>query len=146
MGWRSYLMALCLIGIMGVGIYAVYHYYGTIFSKTVDGRVVRLKASSGGADSYVIAVRNSNGNIFTSTAQSPRWALVKPGECAEVRFLPYPPWRVNRIGIYASALLIKMRDCRESDGPWPLKIRTNKEFIGSEESEGFEEGSSQEKL
>ena len=139
MRWKLYLMSLFLLMLIALGAYGVFHYYGTIFSKTVDGRVVRLKPVPNENESYVIAVRDLHGNIFTSIADGPRWALVKPGECAEVRFLPYPPWHVDRIGTYASSLLIKMRECRESDGPWPLELKTQKNIapLPSEESENL---------
>ena len=124
MRWKIYLMSFILVLLLLAASYGVFLYYGTIFSKNVDGRVIDLKEVVGENMSYVIAVRDKHGNIFTGPAMGPRWSLVKPGQCAEIRFLPYPPWQVERIGTYASTLLLKMRDCKSSDGPWPFTLKT----------------------
>lgn len=119
---------LILISLLGFGaiIFVLVTWYPYIFSKTVDGEVYgveRVEAplavvTTEGAKpasqvfSYAVAVKDSKtGEIFTASSEDRRWAVVQKGQCAEVKFLPYPPWSLTRSGAFFGARLIRLYDC-----------------------------------
>lgn len=114
-----------LVAICGV-VFILVNWYPYIFSKQVDGEVYgveRVEAplavvTTEGAKpstqifSFAVAVKDSKtGEIFTASSEDRRWAVVQKGQCAEVKFLPYPPWSLSRSGAYFGARLIRLYDC-----------------------------------
>lgn len=118
------------ISVSAVGVavlaFVLVNWYPYIFSVKIDGEIYgveRVEAplavlTTQGANpapqvfSYAVAVRdNKTGEIFTASSEDRRWAVVQKGQCAEVKFLPYPPWSLTRSGSYFGARLIRLYDC-----------------------------------
>ena len=124
-------MKKALIGLLGVGflclvVFVLVNWYPYIFAKQVDGEVYGVErgeaplavVTTDGAKpanqvfSFAVAVKDSKtGEIFTASSEDRRWAVVQKGQCAEVKFLPYPPWSLSRSGAYFGARLIRLYDC-----------------------------------
>lgn len=101
-------------------------YFPFVFSRTVVGEVSGvervLEASpiltAGSAPppsqvfSFAVAIREEKSNeIVTASSEDRQWAVVNPGQCAEAKFFPYPPWHLEKSGTYHSARLIRLFDC-----------------------------------
>jgi hypothetical protein len=120
----AYLL-LSLVGIAVLGFILV-NWYPYIFASKVDGviyGVERVEAPmafistdntkpANQVFSFAVAVKDSkSGEIFTASSEDRRWAVVQKGQCAEVKFLPYPPWSLSRSGAYFGARLIRLYEC-----------------------------------
>lgn len=107
-------------------VFVLVNWYPYIFAKKVDGEVYGVERvevplaviSADGAKpssqvfSFAVAVKDAKtGEIFTASSEDRRWAVVQKGQCAEVKFLPYPPWSLSRSGAYFGARLIRLYDC-----------------------------------
>jgi hypothetical protein len=112
--------------VLGIIVFVLVNWYSYIFSVKVDGEIYgveRVEAPlavlttegtkpASQVFSYAVAVRDSKtGEIFTASSEDRRWAVVQKGQCAEVKFLPYPPWSLTRAGSYFGARLIRLYDC-----------------------------------
>lgn len=117
----SILSVLVLSGIT----FLVIHFYSYIFAKTVSGEVLRVEhvTSADGIIasrntpnaqlfSFAIAIRDSSGEIHTSSSEDRQWAVVTPGQCAEARFFPYPPWKLDKARTYFGARLERLYECK----------------------------------
>lgn len=119
---------LILIAILGTGVvlFVLVNWYPYIFAKNVDGviyGVERVEAPmalitsdasrpTSQVFSFAVAVKDSkSGEIFTASSEDRRWAVVSKGQCAEVKFLPYPPWSLSRSGAFFGARLIRLYEC-----------------------------------
>ena len=122
---KAFSVLLALIGIVIVGFVLV-NWYPYIFANKVDGIIYGVERvempmailSVDGARptsqvfSFAVAVKdNKSGEIFTASSEDRRWAVVQKGQCAEVKFLPYPPWSLSRSGAYFGARLIRLYEC-----------------------------------
>jgi hypothetical protein len=118
----SYLLLL-VIFVIAVG-WIVEHNYSLIFSRSVSGEVVDVQHVNSNVAvlnqgteqndalfSFAVAIRDEKGVIFTASSNDRRWAVVKPGFCADVVFYPFPPWDLGNSGTYSNARLLHMRDC-----------------------------------
>ena len=116
-------LLLLVVFVIAVG-WIVEHNYSLIFSRSVSGEVVDVQHvnanvavvnQSGDQNdalfSFAIAIRDEKGVIFTASSNDRRWAVVKPGFCADVVFYPFPPWDLSNGGTYSNARLVHMRDC-----------------------------------
>ncbi|WP_413291367.1 hypothetical protein [Bdellovibrio sp. HCB337] len=107
-------------------VFVLVNWYPYIFSQKVDGEIYGVERvevpmaiiTADGAKpssqvfSYAVAVKDAKtGEIFTASSEDRRWAVVQKGQCAEVKFLPYPPWSLTRSGAYFGARLIRLYDC-----------------------------------
>ncbi|MGZ3803894.1 MAG: hypothetical protein ACXVB4_06780 [Pseudobdellovibrionaceae bacterium] len=116
---------LSMLG-LGVVLFILVNWYPYIFSVSINGEIYgveRVEAPlavlteegtrpAPQVFSYAVAVRDSkSGEIFTASSEDRRWAVVQKGQCAEVKFLPYPPWSLTRFGSYFGARLIRLYDC-----------------------------------
>ncbi len=114
---------LGVVFLVGI-IFVLVEFYPFIFSRHVEGVVVDVqKVEVSGAimtrttgdlnllHSFAVAVRESSGEIVTSSAEDRQWALVKPGQCVEAQFFPYPPWDLQKGGTFHGARLHKLSDC-----------------------------------
>lgn len=116
---------IVIIGLAGAGFVLV-NWYPYIFAKTVDGEVkgvervevpIAVLTTDGSKPnpqvfSFAVAVQDrKSGEIFTASSEDRRWAVVHPGQCAEVKFLPYPFWSLSRSGAYFGARLIRLYEC-----------------------------------
>ncbi len=118
-----------LFSILAVGIlvYILVNWYPYIFAKTIDGviyGVERVEAPlavltadatakpAAQVFSFAVAVKDhTSGEIYTASSEDRRWAVVEKGQCAEVKFLPYPPWSLSRSGAFFGARLIRLYEC-----------------------------------
>lgn len=122
---KALLYLITFLGLFAVAFVLV-TWYPYIFSKTVDGEIYGVERvevplavlTAEGARpaaqvfSYAVAVKDSKtGEIFTASSEDRRWAVVQKGQCAEVKFLPYPPWSLTRSGAFFGARLIRLYDC-----------------------------------
>jgi hypothetical protein len=63
--------------------------------------------------SFSVAIKEPTGEIVTASSEDRQWAVVKPGQCAEAIYYPYPPWELDKSGTYFKARLIKLSDCTQ---------------------------------
>lgn len=104
--------------------FGVVNYYSFIFSRDVVGVVVdverielntaivtRQQGDVPFMHSFAVAVKEASGEIVTSSSEDRQWAVVKPGQCVEARYFPYPPWNLQKSGTYFGARLLKLEDC-----------------------------------
>lgn len=102
-------------------------YYSFIFAKTVKGEVLRIErvntaeaiiatkeVPAAQLFSFAISIRDSKGEIHTSSTEDRQWAVVSPGQCAEARFFPYPPWELSKARTYFGARLERLFDCTKA--------------------------------
>ena len=97
-------------------------YYSYIFAVEVDGTIEAVERvtsptailgeiPSSQVFSFAIAVKNKEGEIFTASSEDRQWAIAKEGQCATVKFFPYPPWEFDKAGTFFGARLLKLKDC-----------------------------------
>lgn len=117
----SVIIVLIVIG------YIVVQNYGYIFSRNVVGTIVKVErvelnvAIMQGTPgqsmapelySFAVAIKDDkSGEIVVGSSEDRRWAVVQTGQCAEARFFPYPPWRLDKSGTYYGAKLVKLSEC-----------------------------------
>jgi hypothetical protein len=124
---RKFSIAFVLVLIVGFGLYTCIAYYGYVFAKTVRGQFIGVERVNDNLAmitgrqvdpvqmfSFAIAIRSSQGDIYTASSEDRQWAVVQKGQCGEAKFYPYPPWDFERSGTYHGARLIKLYDCPES--------------------------------
>lgn len=103
------------------------NYYPYIFARTVEGEVVGVERVAipvammnlpadqrvnSEVFSFAVAIRDKrSGEIVTASSEDRRWAVVEKGKCAEARYFPYPPWRIDKSGTYFNVRLMKLQDC-----------------------------------
>lgn len=116
--WKRWLISFLAFVLLLGGGYVVVVYYSYVFSKSVEGRVVGVKREDRYEESYVVAIRTQDGNIYTTHSEDAQWALVRVGQCAKAKYLPYPPWNFKESGTYFGAKLLNLRECTEEDGTW----------------------------
>lgn len=121
---KSVLVVLFVV----VAGYLVVDYYPYIFAKDVKGTLTAVErlmnpqvaVIQGGTNgelsqqifSFAIGVKDEKtGEIFTASSEDRRWAAAQKDQCAEVRFFPYPPWRIDKSGTFFNARLVKLFDC-----------------------------------
>jgi len=117
----SGLLILC-VALAGA---TVFFFYEFLFAKTIDGKVARVEriqqtgaviAQSGEIPasqlfSFAVAVLDSTGEIHTSSSEDRQWAVVQPGQCAQVKMFPYPPWDLTKGGTFHDARLLRLYEC-----------------------------------
>jgi hypothetical protein len=120
--WKGIFFSFAVLGLaIGIGI-LVYHYYSYIFSRVVDGRVMDVKRINSEVEGFVVSMRSGNSqDILTARTDDPRWALVNPGQCAQAKFFPHPPWNLSDSGTFFRATLLLIKDCG-SDAPPALPV------------------------
>ena len=123
--------------ILGVTLYVFFEFYPYIFSKEITGEVVGVDrlmnpqiAVVTGSDintgqapemnkqifSFSVGIKDTKTNeIHVATTEDRQWAVVKPGQCATVKFYPYPFWKLYKAGTYFNARLIKLFECEKSN-------------------------------
>ncbi len=122
--WKL-LKLLVGLAIVGSLLWIIAVNYSVIFSKTVRGEVTAIERVeipvalvSRGEDisskvfSFAVGIKDEKtGEIFTASSEDRQWAVVRPGQCAEAVYLPYPPWDFRRKGTYYGARLVNLSDC-----------------------------------
>ena len=126
---KAFMSFLVVVIVLGLG-YSVLANYSWLFRKKVIGvvdnvervkiDVALIQQASGAAKteginpdlfSFAVAIKDKTGEIFTASANDRQWAVVKPGQCVEADFYPYPPWEFEKSGTYFNARLLSSRDC-----------------------------------
>ena len=117
--------ALGLVG-LAILVYVFVDFYPYLFSRHVKGVVTAVEKvnvpmtilTNTGANpsaqvfSFAVAVRDEKTKeIVTASSEDRQWAVVKPNQCAEAQFFPYPPWDLQKWGTYYNARLLKLEDC-----------------------------------
>ncbi len=123
---KRYLQVLLVIGIIIILMMGLINFYSIIFSRKVKGVVdsvqkmdlnVALMQTAANENlnpqlfSFAVAIKEASGEIVTASAEDRQWAVVKPGQCAEAVFYPYPPWKLDKANTYFGARLEKLSDC-----------------------------------
>jgi hypothetical protein len=124
----KWLVGVLIIFILSFGFI---EYYSFLFSRTVMGVVIdvqkiemegailsRTTRTEGGdipfMHSFAIAIKESSGEIVTSSSEDRQWAVVKAGHCVEAKYFPYPPWNLSKSGTYYGARLLKLSECAKN--------------------------------
>ena len=122
---RKYLIILMLVAVLGLGGFICTKYYSYVFAKTVHGEILKVErvnqnetivTGSQGVPasqifSFGVSIRDSKGEIHTASSEDRQWSVAQPGQCVEARFLPYPPWDLDKAGTYYNARLVRLSDC-----------------------------------
>lgn len=113
---------------LGLSSYITVRFYSYIFAKTVDGEVIEVdrvnqattilsgntsKIPTEQLVSFAVAIRGENGEIITASSEDRQWSVVQKGQCAEMKFFPYPPWNLDKAGTYFGARLLRLHDCKK---------------------------------
>jgi hypothetical protein len=114
-----------VLSVIGLGA-VLFFWWPYIFSKTVEGEIVKVEKlmdpiavisrdgdPSNKVFSFAVGIKNNDtGEIFTSSTEDRQWAAAQSdGLCAEAKFYPYPPWRLDKAGTYFGARLIRLWEC-----------------------------------
>jgi hypothetical protein len=115
-----------IVALILVTGFVLFSYWPYIFSKNVEGEVIKVEKlmdpvalisrdgdPSNKVFSFAVAIKNeTTGEIFTASTEDRQWAAVQ-GEnlCAHAKFFPYPPWQLDKAGTYFGARLIKLWPC-----------------------------------
>lgn len=122
----KYIKGILISVVVLAALIFYFKYWSFVHSRKVEGVIVKvervqlniaLMQQEPGEKinpqlfSFAVAVKDSSGEIVTSSAEDRQWAVAQPGQCAEARFYPYPPWNLNKAGTYFNARLDKLWDC-----------------------------------
>lgn len=125
---KSVKTILILAILVGLG-WGLVSYYSVIFAKDVTGEVMGVerveipvalvsRANSDITDkvfSFAIGIKDpKTGEIHTASSEDRQWAVVQKGQCAEAKFLPYPPWNFEKKGTFFGARLVRLFECQQS--------------------------------
>lgn len=126
MNLKKLVAAGILFGALGVFCFIGVKYYSFVFSKTIRGEILRVEhidtadAIIGSRAvpnfqlfSFAISLKDEKGEIHTSSTEDRQWAVVSAGQCAEVKFFPYPPWQLDKGRTYFGARLERLFDCNK---------------------------------
>lgn len=127
---KKWMFGLTLLVVVAIGGFVIVEWYSYLFAKTIDGKIESVervtnpsaiiatgqKVPEAQVFSFAVAVRDAIGEIHTASSEDRQWAVARPGQCAEVKMFPYPPWLLERGGTYFGARLLKLSDC---PGPSP---------------------------
>ena len=118
-------LVIVIIAVIG---YTMVSYWPYIFSKNVEGQVIKVEKlmdpialisrdgdPSNKVFSFAVALKNeTTGEIFTASTEDRQWAAVQgEGLCAQAKFFPYPPWKFDKAGTYYGARLLKLWTCSD---------------------------------
>jgi hypothetical protein len=123
---RKWTVLLILVALLGIAAFVCIKFYEFVFAKTISGEIVKVERVNqnqslitGGNRpvpaeqlfSFGVAIRGTGGEIHTASSEDRQWSVAQPGQCAEARFFPYPPWDLQAAGTYHNARLLKLYDC-----------------------------------
>ena len=124
--------------VIGVAATVTVRFYSYLFSKSVEGEVLRVEtvgptetivtnsvaALPKQLFSFAVALRDAKGEIHTGSTEDRQWAVVQVGQCAEAKFLPYPPWVLDKSGTFYGVRLIRLFECKKETQPVPAPVST----------------------
>lgn len=104
-----------------------FKYYSYIFAKNLEGQIQRVErvnqqemVIANGANippsqlySFAISIKDASGEIHTASSEDRQWAVVQPGQCVKAKFLPYPPWNLEKSGTFYGARLLQLSECKK---------------------------------
>jgi hypothetical protein len=120
------LSLLSLFLVLVAAGYVSVRYYSYIFARDVKGKIVAVDNAMQTTTivqglpgeklpsqifSYAVGIQDEKGEIVTASTEDRQWAVAKKGQCAEAKFMPYPPWDLTRAGTYFGARLLKLSEC-----------------------------------
>ncbi len=123
---KKFIKILMVFVVLGVIAWGLVEYYSVIFSKSINGQITAVERvelpvaliSRANSDinekvfSFAIGIKDlKTGEIFTASSEDRQWAVVQKGQCADVVFLPYPPWKFTKKDTYFGARLIRLYEC-----------------------------------
>jgi hypothetical protein len=122
---RKWIALLITVAVLGLAAFVCIKFYEFIFAKTVEGEIVKVERVNqnqaliaGGRSvpaeqlfSFGVAIRGEKGEIHTASSEDRQWSVAQPGQCAQARFFPYPPWDLQAAGTFHNARLLKLYDC-----------------------------------
>lgn len=117
---------LIILVLVGAG-WAFVTFYPYIFSKTIDGKIVKIEkidlnvAIMQNANpqeglnkelySFAVGIETPDGVIHTASTEDRQWAALSPGQCVRAKYFPYPPWKLDKSGTYYGARVLESRNC-----------------------------------
>jgi hypothetical protein len=125
------LTSLSVLAVAAVGTFICIRFYEYVFAKTISGEIVKVERvsqpealiASGKTIppeqlfSFAVAIRDPQGEIHTASSEDRQWSVAQPGQCAEARFFPYPPWDLEKARTYHGARLLRLFDCPQKADP-----------------------------
>jgi hypothetical protein len=134
----KWLIPLVLLLFGSITGFIVVQFYSYLFAKTIQGEILRVEqvgptetiVTSNASNipkalfSFAIAIRDTKGEIHTGSTEDRQWAVAQPGQCAEAKFLPYPPWKLDRAGTFFGTRLIRLYECKPTAVPTPSPTPT----------------------
>lgn len=124
-------LAFVFLATLGTG-FIVFKYYSYLFARNVTGEILGIERVTqpttivGGSVpipnsqifSFAIAVKDAkSGEIVTASSEDRQWAVALKGQCAEAKFLAYPPWQLDKAGTYFGARLMRLFECEKKESP-----------------------------
>lgn len=98
--------------------------YSWIFAKSVEGEIFKVERvtdptmivgnvanNASAMHSFAVAIRTTDGQIYTASSEDRQWAVVIPGCKVKALFFRYPFWELQKTGTFFNARLDDMRDC-----------------------------------
>ncbi len=122
----KYLKGLVGVILIVVVLWAVAANYSVIFTKDVQGEITGVERieipvalmQGGNGDinskvfSFAVGIKDAKtGEIYTASSEDRQWAVAQKGQCADAKFLPYPPWDLTKKGTFFGARLVKLYEC-----------------------------------
>jgi hypothetical protein len=123
---KSVLITLVIAICLGFAGFVFVNFYSIIFSRHVTGIIIRvervdvnvalMQAAPGEKlnpelYSFAVAIKQTDGEIVTASAEDRQWSVAQAGQCAEAVYYPYPPWRFDKANTYYGARLEKLYEC-----------------------------------
>jgi hypothetical protein len=123
---KKFSITLVLFLLIGFSGFVTVKYWSYLFARTVNGVIsdvqrvsMPVAVLSGQSDgnnnkelfSFAVGILEDSGEIVTSSSEDRQWAVAKPGQCAQAKFYPYPPWEFEKSGTYFNARLIRLHAC-----------------------------------
>ena len=141
-GAKLYITIFVFLFVSVVSAIVFVKFYSYIFSKDISGEVMKVKrvtqvtgiiSSAKNLDaknlfSFAVAIKDhKTKEIFTSSTEDRKWAVVSEGLCVTAKFYPYPPWNLDKSGTYHNARLLRMRECETKKAKETKKLEASKE-------------------
>ncbi len=127
---KSVLIKMIVVLVLVAVLVGVVQFYPYIFAKTIQGEVMGVRyltenvaivtssdpkaQPSTKVFSFSVGIKDrKTGQIITASSEDRQWGIVKEGQCATVKFFPYPPWKLDKDGTYFNARLEKLYESCE---------------------------------
>ena len=130
--YKKVFASLLAIALLILTVFVLIRFYSFIFAKKITGEVIAIDRVTQATTivtpstnqinainpaqlySFAVAIKNKQGEIFTSSSEDRQWAIVQKGNCVEAKFFPYPFWELDKGNTYFGARLERLFDCKEN--------------------------------